>query len=755
MKHLLFSTALLILLFTVCTTKLFAVKAYPYPTTIIQPDGTELEIQLQGDEFKRMRTTSDGYLIKKNEKGFYTYAVQDEKKRIVAGSVIARNINDRKPQEQTLLRNMPKANELTSQQVSGGPKRVIAQKAPLPAPKAKISTIGTLKSLVILVNFSDVPFSVPTPEDAFYRLLNQEGYSDNQATGSARDYFRSSSNGLFDPQFDVVGPYTLPQTMAFYGTNDEFGFDINPTQMAVEACIAADKDVDFSAYDTNNDGYIDNVFIYYSGYNEAEYGPVESIWPHRWVVFPGNNYEGTWESITFDGKRLFDYACTSELRSNSGTNICGIGTFAHEFGHVIGMPDYYNTDSGASVIGNWSIMDNGVYLNNGKTPPLYSAYDRFYMGWLTPEEISTPSNKMLTPLYQGTTAPENTQNQAYLIGANTHNLSGTEPNPSEFFIVEYRKKTGWDSYLPSEGMLIWHIDYSKEAWDANSPNNHDPKNPQNATSHYRMFLKNQTNGQTLGRAITSGNYKPMLWDGTDIKRDLSKITKTNDYMTFSLIVPQIITTGSTNNYLTNLNIPSTAQEINFMGIHLVDDVTISLSDDAHYEIKLSTESTWSKSLVIPQSEGNIANTTLQVRFNPSVTGSLTSELKFQSTNADEIKFNLNGFCINPNAPTAKPGAIGTELQFASTKAGTTKRKAINVKTTDVTGNLTVAISGQHATMFSVSASSITKDNANSANGFNITISYRPTTTGNHTATLTISGGGLNPDKVITLKGTGL
>ena len=99
-----------------------------------------------------------------------------------------------------------------------------------------------------MVNFSDVSFVVPNAQDAFSRLLNQENYSDNGGTGSAKDYFRAASYGQFSPQFDVVGPYTLPNTMAYYGANDASDNDVKPAYMVVDACSIANNDVDFTQY---------------------------------------------------------------------------------------------------------------------------------------------------------------------------------------------------------------------------------------------------------------------------------------------------------------------------------------------------------------------------------------------------------------------------------------------------------------------------------------------------------------------------
>jgi len=334
-----------------------AVPAYPYPVTITQSDGTTLTIRLYGDESRKIRTTDDGYIIKQDTNGLYTYAVRDKDGLIVASDKLAQDSDKREQKDRNFLSDALKYTGLY-REVLRKPQKIKA------VPSAPFSSgfprIGSPRSLVILVNFKDVSFVTPDPQEAFNRLLNQENYSENGGTGSARDYFRASSYGQFNPQFDVIGPFTLPQNMSYYGENDDYGDDEKPAYMVVHACQAAKASgVDFSIYDTNGDGYVDNVFIYYAGYNEAEYGPENSIWPHRWAVQPGQNYLGLPNPVIFDGKIVYDYACTSELKGNTGSTMCGIGTFSHEFGHVIGMPDYYHTLEDKNTLNYWHIMDSG------------------------------------------------------------------------------------------------------------------------------------------------------------------------------------------------------------------------------------------------------------------------------------------------------------------------------------------------------------------------------------------------------------
>jgi hypothetical protein len=364
----------------------------------------------------------------------------------------------------------------------------------------------------------------------------------------------------------------------------------------------------------------------------------------------------------------------------------------------------------------------------------------------------------LEPLYQGTTTPASTQKQAYLLSATTHNLVGSSPSPTEYFMVEYRKKTGWDAYLPAEGLLIWHIDYNQAAWDNNTPNNYSGIEKQTSSDHMRVYLEpTGTDKITPGTAFTSGSFTPKTWSGTDINRAITEITKTTDNITFKLMggsTAQITATGSVSGFTTAYGTPSASQSLTYTSTNLTGNVTISLADPANFDIKLSTESTWSKSLTVTPVSGAI-NAVVNIRYNPTAVNYHTTQLTAVSTDATTVTTNLAGFCTATNsstAPVVYVGNVESSLQFAKTKVNSTKVKTLNIRTTDLTGNLTVALSGANADQFTVSTSSVAQSAANDVAGTIITVSYKPVATGAHSATLTISGGGLANAKVIALTG---
>jgi len=739
--------ALCFFFFQLSITPVFAVKAYPYPIAVTQPDGTQLTIRLQGDEFHDYKTTEDGFILKTNTRGFLTYATINAQGETVESNLIAHNIDKRTDEEIEFLKTAP-----TSESTA-----VVQQSTMQRVKRQRISTvsqrpfprIGNVKTLVILVSFPDLNYITPTPQAAFNSMFNTVGYNANRGTGSVRDYFIASSYGKFTPNFDVVGPYVLPNNLTYYGKDSLSRKDIHVEQMVIDACTQASANgIDFSQYDTDNDGYVDNVSIVYAGQSQAEGGDAAStIWP---ITSSLSN-----PAISFNGKLISGFTCVSELKYGVGTTMNSVGVFCHEFGHVLGLPDYYNTFNANYTLDKWDIMDAGSYLNLGCTPPTYSAYDRFYLGYFTPKEINSTSNVTLLPIYQGNTTPANTNNQAFIFSATTHNLNGKNPNPKEFFMVEYRKKTGWDSYLPSDGMLIWHIDYDQTAWDMNTANSYtEPL--QTPSSHMRVYLQ-PTSGSitTPGTSFKSGNYTPLSWSGTDINRAIAGITTTADSITFRFMPTRVMTTGSYTRFFTELGTPSATQSINLTAYSLTGSIQISLANSVNFEMKLPSENTWSKSLSI-NPENGLVNTAIQLRYNPYINGSQTDKLTISGAGVPDINFNLSGISTVPvNPPTIYVGKVENSLRFGETPLNTTDSKALTIKTTYISSDLHVAITGSDATFFSTSAQAniIPKDIANSVEGYNITVGYKPTKHGHHTATLTISGGGL-PDRVITLSGNG-
>ena len=314
------------------------------------------------------------------------------------------------------------------------------------------------RGAVILVSFSDLDFEATNAEMTEWAM--GENYTYNGATGSIHKYFMDQSWGQYDLQIDVVGPVKVSKQMSYYGQNDYNGDDKHADELVVEACkLAHDQGIDFSKYDFNNDGYVDWVVILYAGYGEASNAPANTIWPHQYEL----SYTG--KSFKLDGKTIDHYCCLNEKEYQTKKRD-GIGTFCHEFSHVMGLPDFYATTQDAShrTLGSWDIMDYGSYNNNGNTPPNYSAYERWFMGWFQPRLVNQDASVILPPMVETAGAVYMTENGDAISDILT-------PSPNTFYMFENRKRTGWDKYLKGSGLMITKIKWSKSKWENNTVNN--------------------------------------------------------------------------------------------------------------------------------------------------------------------------------------------------------------------------------------------------------------------------------------------
>ncbi len=597
MKRIKLTYLLLLLSFS----SLFAVPAFKGVMVITQPDGTSLSILRHGDESFNYTTTEDGYLVTQNTLGVYEYAEMDVWGGVRTRGVIAKNANHRTAKEKRFLKTATSLATRSSDVVAPNRKRSMGVQKSYPLS-------GSPKSLVILVEFTNKKFSVVEPLQAYTALLNQAGYSSNGGTGSARDYFSDNSNGAFSPDFVVVGPVSLDQTFNYYGQNINES-DANPRQMIIDACKKADTlGVDFSEYDTDGDGFVDNVFVYYAGFNEAEGGPNDAVWPHRWTLST---------PYSIDGKKINDYACTSELKGYTGSNMCGIGTFVHEFGHVLGLPDFYATNGAEhATLGSWDVMDAGPYNNAGRTPPGYSAYERFFLGWLTPTVLNQPSLVTLESLLS--------TNKACLITqSRTHNLNGKSPSPTQFILLENRQKSDWDAYLPGHGLLVTRVNYNASTWSANGPNNI-------ATAlgvdiiEAGMYAVNSASDPFPGTAnVTS--FRPTLRSGIDINQPLTYISESGGIVSFRYDgggegFPHYEDFPSAMNlFVTVQESPSDSQLLPVLGQDLVQPLKLELKNGENFFMRsmATSSSEWTNSsLLLSPSADSTLNVTIAIRYLP-------------------------------------------------------------------------------------------------------------------------------------------
>lgn len=390
-----------------------------------------------GDEFMKIKTTADGHAIIKDEDGWWCYAAfePDGGRKSSGIHVGHRTTHD----ILNASRNIP-YHQLNA----------IARKYRKIWRPVQITTgtksegTQTKHGLIILAQYKDAAFQ--HDRSHFVNMLTAEGYNHNGASGSAKEYFDAQFGGSVDFSFEVSEIITLPSNREYYGGNDRFGQDQRPAEMILDACRLADEHIDFSLYDDDNDGYVDNVFVFFAGSDEAENPDQEElIWSHSWYIESGAGY-----SLMLDGKKIDSYACTAELTSQGNTDaLAGIGTFCHEYSHTFGLPDFYDTDyeENGWAMGLWlstSLMDGGNGNNRGNTPPFFNSIERELLGIAEPIIIDKDGTYTLEPLH--------TSNRFYRLDTAV---------PDEYYLIEARKESGWDTHIGGSGMLIYHIDRSK------------------------------------------------------------------------------------------------------------------------------------------------------------------------------------------------------------------------------------------------------------------------------------------------------
>ena len=493
-----------------------AVPARPGKVTVTQPDGTRIVLQRHGDEWGHWMTDALGRMVRQDENGFYRVVSDAEAATVLQQASTRRNAR-RNAQE---------------------PMRG----------KARKSVRGQRHFLVILVEFSDLSFKEDDPNQAFTDLMNEPGYSVSGGTGSARDYYYDNSHGDFEPVFDVYGPVKLKNKYSYYGKNDGWGNDTCPEDAVIEGCQGLDDQIDFSRYDSDGDGVVDLVFMYYAGKGEADGGGTNCIWPHQWELSSGGI------NLTLDGKKIDKYACTNEIVSSGAlkNKMCGIGTACHEFGHAMGLPDFYDTDydeynGEAGGLYDFSTMCGGSYNNGGRTPPYFNMEERILLGWVNPNailEFGVSGSYTLTGV---------NNNVAY---------KTLTDQAGEYFLYECRSKTGWDAYIPEAGLIVYHVDKSDRYVTIMGSSNNISVKASALWSNWSQYNSINENGShPCFYVVPSGDHSSLnyegsawaftgasgrssftgtSWNGVSCDVSLSDISYASNQVTFYATVPSTV-----------------------------------------------------------------------------------------------------------------------------------------------------------------------------------------------------------------------
>ena len=471
----------------------WAAKAQRGPAKIKQKDGTTLVIRGFGDEHFHYYVTTDGVLLYHEGYDYFIAKVEEDGSLSNTG-ILAHEKALRTEQELAAIAKQDKE-KFFAMEAENHQKRA-RRREPVQAngDHPYFPHTGSPKALVILAEFQDTTFWDSDAKNVFNEYLNADGKPSDSVgsstggktgrvgrnNGSVGKYFKDMSFGAFTPKFDVYGPVKLPQKLKYYGE----GSNDYMSRFIPKVCELADEEVDFSQYDSNNDGKVDVLCVIYAGYSESWDGnSSDCIWPKSGTISGG----------TYDGKIVERYMVSAERNvtpANPGY-INGVGVFCHEFSHCLGLPDFYPTTTTAQNAGNpamewWDLMDGGEYVYNGWNPTEYTAWEREAMGWMTIDTLKSAQKVTLKVHSQATSKEEAT---AYRI------MNDDDPTGHEYIIVENIQNTGWNSRLPYHGMMITHVDYDKTAFsiESNRPNNEftivgDKEYPDTIIYHPRYTL---------------------------------------------------------------------------------------------------------------------------------------------------------------------------------------------------------------------------------------------------------------------------
>ena len=668
----------------------FAVPAKPgLKRTLTLTDGTTVSAVLVGDEHGHFWRGADG-----------------KSYQMVAGSDKFQEVNGKEIIEKAKQKRA-KANQRRTKRLA--PRKV-----------GEVGSItGDKKGIIILVNFKDKSFTA-TQSD-FNKLANQVNYNSGNYKGSMYDYFYAQSDGKFRLTFDVVGPVTVSQNYAYYGENNSNGDDKKPAEMIVEAVKLADSMVNYADYDWDGDGYVDQVYVVYAGKGEADGGSEDTIWPHEWQLSSASFYGGSRQRL--DNVYIDTYACGGEQNGSTGAT-AGIGTMCHEFSHCLGYPDFYDTDySGGQGMFEWDLMDSGSYNDDGYRPAGYTSYERWVAGWKTPIELVNTQQVNNMPALQ------NNGSSAYVIY--------NKGNNNEYFLLENRQKTGWDTDLPGKGLLILHVDYNSSAWSSNTPND-DP-------SHQRMTWIPADNKYQYTTYQGSKYYTE-----AGAANDPFPYGSVNAFGKTTTPAATLYNNNSDGTKYLDSSVESITQNSDgtisflFRGLSNVEAPTFSPNGgtyDYGSSVNVTISCGTSGASIYYTTDGS-EPTTSSTQYTGALTFNSYTVLKAiavkdgESSGVTEATYSFN-----------EPTIVADENLTFSTFVGSSQTLPLEVLTENLTQNVTLTLSDVN-NVFSLSTNTISKSQEYAT----VDVTFSPSTAGTYTGSITLTSEGADP-VTVQLSGT--
>lgn len=562
------------LFFLAAKSPLYAVSAAPNIHDLKQPEGAAIVASQWGDEYSHGWETDTGHTIVFDKaKNGWAYAIHDNDGKLVSSSVLVDRTKSPPENIQKNLRPRQKDMKWGAASLSTSTDSGSVVSSASASPQLMAAVIGTKSLPVILIGFTDAPFS-KTKADFDNLLFGVAG-------NTMRNYYLENSYNQLTVNggaTGVYGPLVSNNLRTYYGSNNTSGKDQKPGTLVYEAISkAAALGFKFAPFvDQTKSCTVDAVVIVHQGTGEESGFDANDIWSHSWDLNSaqanGKSDYGAFvtdEPCTYPGGgfiKVNNYTIQPELAVPNGTMI-GVGVFAHEYGHALGLPDLYDTDDTSRGAGYWTLMASGSWLgktvaynkylyNIGDSPSHLDPWSKYFLGWISPVDV-VGINQNIAVAAASSSTP------------NFYQIGTGSPSTGEYFLVENRQKTGFDTYIKGSGLLVWHIDGAtiSNLYSSNMVNNNEcvdatPGACPSYNSHYGVALVQADNLLSLEKKIDKGSiddpfFSPKtltdatgpnskLWSGAASGWSITAISAAANTMTATLAGSPAIPSVSSN-----------------------------------------------------------------------------------------------------------------------------------------------------------------------------------------------------------------